>query len=146
LNIEKIMLVNFEVGALEKWIKSKGTDDPHVSHHGVFRRCPDHTSASPMPVPHVATASTCHPCNRPHIAFARHTQELIFPFPSHCRHATACRCLVMPCLALPCCLLGCCTPLHACSVACRPSYPSHQGCCCRRQRLPPLRAAGVVPS
>jgi lactam utilization protein B len=31
------MLVNFEVGALEKWIKSKGTDDPHVSHHGVFQ-------------------------------------------------------------------------------------------------------------
>jgi hypothetical protein len=50
------------------------------------------------------------------------------------------------CLALPCCLLGYCTPLHACSVACRPSYPSHQGYYCRCRCLPLLFAAGVVLS
>jgi hypothetical protein len=49
-------------------------------------------------------------------------------------------------LATALCCLACwvaARPLRACSTTYRPSYPSHQGCCCRRQRLPPLHAAGV---
>jgi hypothetical protein len=37
LDIRKIMVMNFEVGALEKkWIKLKAAEGPHVGHHGVF--------------------------------------------------------------------------------------------------------------
>jgi hypothetical protein len=48
------------------------------------------------------------------------------------RHAAACRCLVLPCRAA--CWVAA-RSLHACSTACRPSCPSHQGCCCHRPRL-----------
>jgi hypothetical protein len=50
--------VNFEVGALEKWIKLKGTEGPHVSHHGVFRPCAPTVAVGPPPLP-VSTAPPC---------------------------------------------------------------------------------------
>jgi hypothetical protein len=79
---------------------------------------PDGVNTSSMPAPHVVAASTCHPCNQPRIAFARHAQELIFPFASHHLHAAACHRLVMPCLAVllagllhaAACLLCCMSP------------------------------------
>jgi hypothetical protein len=42
------MFVNFEVGALEKWIKLKGTEGPHVSHHDVFRPRAPAIAARPL--------------------------------------------------------------------------------------------------
>jgi hypothetical protein len=52
VDIGKIVSVNFEVGALEKWIKLKGTEGPHVSHHSIFRPCV-HAVATRPPVPTV---------------------------------------------------------------------------------------------
>jgi hypothetical protein len=51
LDIGKIVFVNFEVGALEKRIKLKGTEGPHVSHHGVFRPRAPAVAAGPPPPP-----------------------------------------------------------------------------------------------
>jgi hypothetical protein len=59
LNIEKIMFVNFEVEALEKRIKLKGTEGPHVSHHDVFRRYPGFHR------PQYRAAPCVHPCPYP---------------------------------------------------------------------------------
>jgi hypothetical protein len=55
------MFVNFEFGALEKQIKLKGTDDPLVSHHGVFRPRAPAVAAGPPPLP----ISTVPPCPTP---------------------------------------------------------------------------------
>ena len=55
------MFVNFEVGALEKQIKLKGTDGPLVSHHGVFRLCAPVLAARPPPPP----IPTMPPCPTP---------------------------------------------------------------------------------
>jgi hypothetical protein len=60
------MLVNFEVGALEKWIKLKGTDGPLVSHHAVFRPRAPAVAAGPPPPP-IPTVPPCPtpPCAPP---------------------------------------------------------------------------------
>jgi hypothetical protein len=47
------MFVNFEVGALEKWIKLAGTEGPHVNHHVVFRPCAPAIAAR-LPAPTVS--------------------------------------------------------------------------------------------
>jgi hypothetical protein len=57
-HLGKIMFVNFEVGALEKQIKLKGTKGPHVSHHDVFRPRAPAVATRPPPPP-VLTAPPC---------------------------------------------------------------------------------------
>jgi hypothetical protein len=52
------MFVNFEVGALEKQIKLKGTEGPLVSHHGIFRPRALAVAAG-LPPPSILTASPC---------------------------------------------------------------------------------------
>jgi hypothetical protein len=52
------MFVNFEVEALEKQIKLKGTEGPLVSHHGVFRPRALVVAAGPPPPP-ILTTSPC---------------------------------------------------------------------------------------
>jgi hypothetical protein len=51
LDIGKIVFVNFEVGDLEKWIKLKGTEGPHFSHHGVFWPRAPAVATGPPPLP-----------------------------------------------------------------------------------------------
>jgi hypothetical protein len=87
------VFLNFEVSA------TTASSDRTLRDTAPSRRCPDRASASLMPAPRVTAASTCHPCNRPRIAFAHHAQELIFPF---CISQLPCYYLPLPCDALPC--------------------------------------------